>query len=294
MAGAPAHGGEEGGGHWLGISLTVIAVIAFLAVVIYGFNQPFTPTFVNLDFFFGQILKGLQSVVAFFIDYNVGTTIKLTIGLIVIFLIGLNFYLFLRLLEMEQEHADHVYHHAEETEKPHSLLKHVLNDAKELGKDVGHAGHVVASQPFNLANEAADVFNKIIYRDEADLVGPSDPALADPLPHEVSNTKEGSSKWRMVLKHTASNNPSDWKLAIIEADTILDALVERAGFPGATLGERLKNADRGVFHNLDFAWNAHKVRNRIAHEGSNFVLSERDAKKAISEYEEVFKEFDYI
>ncbi len=286
---ADAHGGEEGGGHWLGITLGILAVIAILAVVFFGLTQPFTPTYLNLDFIFGKMLHGLQAIVSFFIDYRVGSGLKVTIGVISVFLIGLNFYLFLRLLEMEDEHADHVYHHADDTTKPHSLLKHVLGDAKDLGKDM--VGAVIGTT--TVADKAADAINRVLYRDEADLIEPMSAGPSQPLRSEP-NEKEGSSKWRMVIKHMSSKNPSDWKIALIEADTILDALVERAGFPGATLGERLKNADRGVFQTLNFAWEAHKVRNRIAHEGSNFVLSERDAKKAISEYEEVFKEFDYI
>lgn len=280
---------EGGGGHWLGMSMGIILVIAILAVIVFGLHQPFTPVFLNIDYVFGKMLAALQAIVSFFVDYRVGTTIKLGIGLIVVFLIGLNFYLFIRLLEMEEEHEDHVYHHADDTSKPHSLLKHVLNDAKELGKDVTG---VVTHTP-TVADKAADAFNKILYRDEADLVTPTSETGDATFRNEVDE-REGSSKWRMVLKHMNSQNPSDWKLALIEADTILDALVERSGFPGATLGERLKNADRGVFRTLDYAWEAHKVRNRIAHEGSDFVLTERDAKKAIAQYEEVFKEFEYI
>lgn len=282
-----AHDGD--GGHWLGISLGVVAVIALLAVVVFGLSKPFSPTFLNIDFIFGKILTGLQAAILFFVDYRIGTTIKVTIGLIVVFLIGLNFYLFLRLLEMEEEHADHVYHHADDTTKPHSLLRHVLGDAKDLGSDV--AGIVTGTN--HVVDKATDAFNRVLYREDADFIEPMSKG-PDELLRQDPHQKEGSSKWRMVLKHMSSKNPSDWKIALIEADTILDALVERAGFPGATLGERLKNADRGVFRSLDFAWEAHKVRNRIAHEGSNFILSERDAKKAISEYEEVFREFDYI
>lgn len=284
----PAAHGEEGG-HWLGASIGVIMVIAILAVVVYGLRQPFTPTFLNIDYIFGKMLNFFQWVVNFFVDYHVGTTFKLFVGVIVVFLIGLCFYLFLRLLEMEGEHEDHVYHHADDTTKPHSLLKHVLSDAKELGTDI--AGIAVGRG--NIVDAAADTFNKVMYREDADIVDPIGVTPDAPIGQQVDE-KEGSSKWRMVHKHMLSKNPSDWKLALIEADTILDALVERAGFPGNTLGERLKNADRGVFRSLDFAWEAHKVRNRIAHEGSSFTLSERDAKKAIAEYEEVFREFDYI
>jgi hypothetical protein len=36
------------------------------------------------------------------------------------------------------------------------------------------------------------------------------------------------------------------------------------------------------------------VRNKIAHEGSDFVLSKQEAERTIGLYEEVFSEFNYI
>jgi hypothetical protein len=282
MADKKKDAGHEGGGEWLGITLEVVIAFAILAVVIYGFKQPFSPTFLNIDYVFGGMLVFFQSI----FTYQVGSAVSITVGIICVFLIALNFYLFLRLLEMEEEHEDHVYHHAEDHTKPLNLLKHVLSDVRELGRDIAGAGQ-------SAATGTASVFDRMVLRDEADLFDKSTNTPDATYLHEVDE-KEGSSKWRMVEKHIISKNPSDWKIAIIEADTILDALVERAGFPGDSLGERLKNADKGVFRTLDFAWEAHKVRNRIAHEGSNFNLSERDAKTTIKQYEEVFREFGYI
>ena len=283
---ADAHADHGGGGEWLGITIEIVVIIAILAAIVFGFGLPFTPTYLNIDYVFGKMLVIFQSLLGFFINYNTGATIKTIVGVIIAGLVALDFYLFLRILEMEDEHAEHVYHHAEDDEKPKNLLNHVISDVKELGRDIVGAGH-------NAAEGSTNAFDRLMYWNDEDIVDKTSETPDATFRHEVDE-KEGSSKWRMVLKHSASKNPSDWKLAIIEADTILDALVERSGFPGATLGERLKNADRGVFRNLDFAWEAHKVRNRIAHEGSNFDLTERDAKNTIRQYEEVFKEFGYI
>lgn len=101
-------------------------------------------------------------------------------------------------------------------------------------------------------------------------------------------------RWKMVLDFITSENPSDWRLAIIEADNILDDLLKEIGFPGNDTGERLKNAPPSHFKTINEAWDAHKVRNRIAHDGMSFDLSYREAKKAIESYEKVFTEFDYI
>jgi hypothetical protein len=294
MADKGKGGGEETASPWLGITIEIIVVIAILAVVVWNFAAPFTPTYLNLDYLFGKMLIVFRWLVNFFTTNDVGGTVKVIGGLIVVFLVALNFYLFIRLLEMEDEHEDHVYHHAEDHERPRGLFREVLHDAKEFAGDTAGFVAGVGSGIYKGPPEPSENFlNRVLYRDEADFMDPIHETGQASF-HEEVDEKEGSSKWRMVLKHMASHNPSDWKLAIIEADTILDALVERSGFPGTTLGERLKNADRGVFSTLDFAWEAHKVRNRIAHEGLNFVLTERDAKKTIREYEEVFREFKYI
>jgi hypothetical protein len=62
---------------------------------------------------------------------------------------------------------------------------------------------------------------------------------------------------------------------------------------GNTLGDKLKQATRGDFKTLDAAWEAHRVRNQIAHEGSDFILTKHEAKRVIALYETVFEEFKY-
>ena len=101
-------------------------------------------------------------------------------------------------------------------------------------------------------------------------------------------------KWQRVQAHVNSQNPAEWRLAILEADVMLDDMLQSVGFHGETIGERLKNVSRGDFKTLDTAWEAHKIRNAIAHEGSDFLLSQRESRRVISLYETVFREFSYV
>ncbi len=103
-----------------------------------------------------------------------------------------------------------------------------------------------------------------------------------------------NNRWHKVLDHVKSDRPSDWSLAILEADIMLDEVVTKIGYQGQTLGEKLKQATRGDFKSIDDAWEAHKIRNQIAHEGSDFILTQREAKRVISLYSKVFEEFKYI
>jgi hypothetical protein len=99
-----------------------------------------------------------------------------------------------------------------------------------------------------------------------------------------------SDKFAELQAHLDSDNPNDWKLAIIEADIILDDTLKRQGYAGPTLGDRLKSISPESLHSIDDAWQAHKVRNQIAHAGADFVLTQKIARETIMQYERVFKE----
>lgn len=101
-------------------------------------------------------------------------------------------------------------------------------------------------------------------------------------------------RWDKVMEHVSTDNPNDWRLAIIEADIMLDEIVTRMGYPGQSLGDKLKQATRGDIKNLDAAWEAHRVRNQIAHAGSDFILTQREARRVIELYGRVFEEFKFI
>lgn len=101
-------------------------------------------------------------------------------------------------------------------------------------------------------------------------------------------------RWSRVLTHVFSPNPSDWKLAIIEADTMLEDLLTQLDFKGETIGDKLKSADREKFKSLTTAWEVHTVRNRIAHEGLDFVILQPEAKRIIALYEQIFRQYGFI
>lgn len=101
-------------------------------------------------------------------------------------------------------------------------------------------------------------------------------------------------RWDRVQTHLHSDRESDWRLAVLEADVLLDEMVTHMGYHGDSLGEKLKGIEKSDFLSLDGVWEAHGVRNKIAHEGSSFALTEREAKRILKLYEDAFKEFHYI
>jgi len=101
-------------------------------------------------------------------------------------------------------------------------------------------------------------------------------------------------RWLKTLSYLFSQHASDWKLAVIEADAMLESLMADLGFRGETLGDRLKSATQDKFQNLTSAWEVHTIRNRIAHEGASFELAQREAKRIIAIYEQIFRQYGYI
>ncbi len=115
-----------------------------------------------------------------------------------------------------------------------------------------------------------------------------------PLDIEEAEKNKDHSRWKHIQSLIESPHMRDWREAIMEADIMLeDALAER-GFPGDSIGERLKNLDTGKLASLDEAWEAHKVRNRIAHEGVAYTIDDHLAYRTIKKYERVFRELGEI
>lgn len=113
-------------------------------------------------------------------------------------------------------------------------------------------------------------------------------------PEVVEESPQGNIKWQRILDLSESQNENDWRLAIIEADILLAELLDKMDLPGDTIGDKLKLIERGDFATLDNAWEAHKSRNAIAHQGSSYLLNQREAKRIITLFQSVFEEFHMI
>lgn len=101
-------------------------------------------------------------------------------------------------------------------------------------------------------------------------------------------------RWSHINSLATEGSSSSLKEAIIEADIMLDDVLARAGYVGDGVGEKLKAVDAKDLISLQDAWEAHKVRNQIAHQGSQFDLSEGLAQRTLARYEAVFRELKAI
>lgn len=110
----------------------------------------------------------------------------------------------------------------------------------------------------------------------------------------AAEVKRDHNRWAHVLTLIESPSENDWRQAIIEADIMLDDLLTQLGYSGASVGEKLRAVDPSRFKTLNDAWEGHKVRNEIAHQGSAYQLTDHLAYRTIHLYENVMREHGEI
>lgn len=101
-------------------------------------------------------------------------------------------------------------------------------------------------------------------------------------------------RWKRIMEHANSEDEHKWRLAILEADIMLNELLDLQGYKGETMAEKMKQVPRTQFNSIDDAWEAHKMRNKVAHEGVEYHIDEREKNRVIGLYTRVFREFHFI
>lgn len=108
-----------------------------------------------------------------------------------------------------------------------------------------------------------------------------------------SATNPNMDRWKQVISAVSSSDEQLWRSAIIDADVMLEEVVDSMGVPGETFGEKLKNLGNQVPW-IDAAWEVHKLRNILAHEGGRYPLSQREAYRAYKISEGILYETGYL
>ncbi len=100
-------------------------------------------------------------------------------------------------------------------------------------------------------------------------------------------------EWEKLRKRLDVASDADAAHLIIEADALLDRALKDLRIPGETMGERLKFVSTPDFKSADDLWDAHKMRNQVAHgEGKHILYA--DALYAFQKFEKALKELNMI
>lgn len=101
-------------------------------------------------------------------------------------------------------------------------------------------------------------------------------------------------RWKYILTLIDSPNESDWRISIIEADTLLEETFKDKGLVGDSMSELLEEAKLNGYMGVQGAWDAHMIRNRIAHEGQAFPLTQVEGRRVIKLYQNIFEYLEVI
>ena len=96
-----------------------------------------------------------------------------------------------------------------------------------------------------------------------------------------------AARWAEIERMVNAGDGMQLKLAIMEADKLLDHGLKAMAMSGMTLGERLKFAAY-KYPKINDVWWAHRLRNQLVHE-SSFYLDPSMGKKAIGQYKKTLQ-----
>lgn len=106
--------------------------------------------------------------------------------------------------------------------------------------------------------------------------------------------KKMQKRWDKVKDRLKSSNPSQYKVAVIEADAIAEEFLDGIGYKGENMSQKLEQV--GDFH-LDDQKEAlgevHKLRNRIVHE-ADFEVDLETASAAVEVYENFLRYLQFL
>ena len=61
-------------------------------------------------------------------------------------------------------------------------------------------------------------------------------------------------RWNRIKEEVSSDEEQKMRLAILEADIMLNELLDTLGYKGETMGDKMRLVDRANFNTIDIAW----------------------------------------
>ena len=100
-------------------------------------------------------------------------------------------------------------------------------------------------------------------------------------------------RWLKIKNRLESENLSQYKVAILEADKVADEILVYMGYKGTNMTERLDEAKVEQLEDKEALIQAHKIRNQIIHQ-PDFSVSKELADETIAIYEKFLHHFEFI
>lgn len=117
--------------------------------------------------------------------------------------------------------------------------------------------------------------------------------VTEVLSYKPYGTRKIVKQWNKIKSRLDLSSEAEHKLAVIEADNLLNETLERMGYDGDTVGEKLKQITSLRISNIDQILEAHKIRNNIVYD-PDYQLSLDQGQGVLEIYEKTLQELQVL
>ncbi len=109
----------------------------------------------------------------------------------------------------------------------------------------------------------------------------------------LTSRKKMRKNWQKIVNRLKTDDPLQYKLAVLEADNLIDGIMIKMGYAGKNMKERLDELEKERVDNASQLRESHRIRNKIIQD-KNYILIKQDAEKVIQPYREFLEYFEII
>lgn len=113
--------------------------------------------------------------------------------------------------------------------------------------------------------------------------------IAEFLTYKPYGLKKVTRPWAKIMARLETGLEEEFKLAVIQADSMLNETLKKMGYRGETLKDRLDQLTLATLPNIDQIFEAHQIRNKIVHD-PDYRLTLDEARRVLRIYEQAFRD----
>ncbi len=105
-------------------------------------------------------------------------------------------------------------------------------------------------------------------------------------------SKKFLKQWNAILDRLKTGNELEFKLAVIEADSLLEKILDKMQFEGETVRDKLSKVPKAIIGEIKDIEKAQGIRDSVVHD-PDYQLSLEQAKEVLNIYEKILKQLDF-
>ncbi len=109
--------------------------------------------------------------------------------------------------------------------------------------------------------------------------------------YKSGGEKKMSKEWKKIFNRLDSQIEPEYKLAVLEADELVDGVFAKMGYSGGAMEEKIGKMDASILPNINGILEAHKIRDNIVHD-PDYKFDMEKAKQVLGVYEQTLHDLE--